>query len=76
MQITISLPTGPFTFEVQSTEKISDVATRLEQKMGSPQGTAVLLLNQQSLEQDKTIGDYDIQEGTSVELIIPQVCLF
>jgi len=76
MQILIHLPTGAFAFEVQSTEKITDVATRLEEKMGSPEGTAVLLLNKESLDKEKTIGDYNIQDQTTVELIIPQVCLF
>ncbi len=75
MQIKINLLTGSFDFEVQSDEKISDVATRLKEKMSSP-GTAILVLNQKALEKDKTIGDYDIQEGTTIELIIPQVCKF
>ncbi len=76
MKIIISLPTGPFDFEVQSTELVGDVLTRLEEEMGSPSGTGVLLLNGKPLDEDKTIGDYDIQEQTEVELILPQIGFF
>ena len=75
MQIQILLPTGPFPFEVQSTEKISDVAARLEEELGSPSGTAVLLIKKEPLDGNKTVGDYDIKEQTTVELIIPEICL-
>ena len=76
MKITVSVPPSTFTLEVQSSDKISAIAAQIEQKTGVQPGDCVLLLNSQKLEDDKTIGDYGIQEETVLEGIVPEICDF
>ncbi len=75
MQIIIQLSTGPLTLEVQPSEKISDVTSRIEQHIGPDSERVDLLFGNQLLDRSKTIGDYDIQDQTTLEPIFEEVCL-
>jgi hypothetical protein len=77
MQITIKTPDGRLiTFEVDLSDTIESVKARIQDKEGTPTDQQQLFLDGKAskpLENDQTIGDYDIRGGSTLNLCVTVV---
>lgn len=71
MQITIETITGKATtFEVEPTSCIKVIKTMIQDKDGIPLDQQRLIFDGKALQEDKTIADCNIQNGSIIKLAI------
>ena len=56
--------------EVEEGDRIEDVKAKIHEKEGIPPEQQRLIFNGKQLDNHKTIGDYDIEEGSSVHMVL------
>ena len=56
--------------EVEEGDRIDDVKAKIHEKEGIPPEQQRLIFNGKQLDNHKTIGDYDIEEGSSVHMVL------
>ena len=61
---------GVTTVEVDSSDTIFDVKSKIYNKEGFPTDQQHLMFNGNKLEDSRTLGDYNIQEGSQIEMAI------
>ena len=71
MQIFVNTLQGKtVTFDVEVTDKISSLKTQIAVKEGIPKDTQRLIFAGKQLEDDKTIGDYNIMKMSTIFLVL------
>jgi len=71
MQIYIKTLTGKtITLDVEPTTTIAGVKTQLQDKEGIPAANQRLIYAGRSLEDDKTVSDYNIQQDSTIHLVL------
>jgi ubiquitin C len=55
--------------EVEEGDRIEDVKAKIHEKEGIPPEQQRLIFNGKQLDNHKTIGDYDIEDGPSVHMV-------
>ncbi len=72
MQIFVQVGTGeePITLEVELSDSVENVKAKIEDKKGFPLEQQTLMFGEKTLENDKTLADYNIKEKSTLSLII------
>ena len=73
MQIFIKALTGKtFTLDVESSDKIEDVKTKIAKKEGLPNHNKrfILIFGGKTLEDDRTLADYNVQKDSTIHLLM------
>ena len=73
MQIFITTIIGKtFTLEVNSSDKIKDIKTKISKKEGIPNESKrlILIFGGKHLEDDRTLADYNVQNNSTLHLVM------
>ena len=70
-QIFVKIPNEqPITLEVEANDTIKKVKTKIQEKEGIPPDQQQLRSNGSQLEDDRTLSDYNVQEGHTLDLVL------
>ena len=77
MNIFVKLPTGKsITLMVEDTDTIDHVKCCIRTMKGIPQSVQRLLFSGQTLEDGRTLNDYNIQDESKLELELLEIVMF